>query len=151
MSAPPDLLNGTGIDLDEQPPRRADWVAAVSALLRKEHAAMVVGSPMPHRRGVSLRITFVSPRHRDDVPAAQQALQTAANDLVRRMRQFEEDTTLADFERAEKAYRDGVTGMQRALEAARSAKTGVDLVVAVEKAVAAGRLLASVFFPGMLP
>jgi hypothetical protein len=94
---------------------------------------------------------FGTPIAREDAPAAVEAMEQIANDFVRRMREFEEDTTLADFERTEKAYREGVTTLQRALTVMAGAKSAAEFTAAATTLLSAAKAIASTVLPGMLP
>lgn len=147
----PERQAGCAIELHEPPPQRSDWLAPLGALLRRECAGAVVQNAFPHRRGIQLRVVFGTPIGRDEAPAAAEAMERIANDFVRRMREFEEDTALADFERTEKAYREGVTGMQRALAVMSGAKTAAEFTSAATTLLTAAKAVASTLLPGMLP
>lgn len=146
-----DMQAGCAIELREPPPQHTDWRVPLSALLRRECDGAEVRHASPHRQGIQLRVTFGTPIAPDDVPAAVEAMERIANDFVRRMREYEEDTALADFERTEKAYREGVTTLQRALSVMSGAKTAAEFTAATTTLVAAARAVAGTLLPGMLP
>lgn len=147
----PELQGGCAVELREPPPQRAEWLAPLGALLRRECDGAVVQNAIPHRRGIQLRVMFGTPIAREDAPAAVEAMERIANDFVRRMREFEEDTALADFERTEKAYREGVTTLQRALTVMTGAKSAAEFTAAATTLLAAAKAVASTLLPGMLP
>jgi hypothetical protein len=147
----PELQAGCALELREPPPQRAEWLAPLGALLRRECDGAVVRNASPHRHGLQLRVMFGTPIAREDAPAAVEAMEQIANDFVRRMREFEEDTTLADFERTEKAYREGVTTLQRALTVMAGAKSAAEFTAAATTLLSAAKAIASTVLPGMLP
>lgn len=147
----PELQAGCAVEVQQAPPQRAEWLAPLRAMVRRECGGAVVQHAFTHRRGIQLRVVFGTPIPREDVPATVETMERIANDFVRRMREFEEDTALADFERTERAYRDGVTGLQRALNVMAGAKSAAEFTSAATTLLSAAKLLASALLPGMLP
>ncbi len=124
------------LHIHEPLPKRADWESALAARLRVEHHVAFIRTPYTGKGATQIRITFRDAVPASDVPARVAAMEAAATALIRSMREFEEDTALANFERAETEYREGQTLMKRALAGLQAAKT-------INEAIEAGKALAA--------
>ena len=121
------------LHIHEPLPKRADWESAHAARLRVEHDVAFIRTPHTGKGATQIRITFRDAVPASDVPSRVAAMEAAATALIRSMRELEEDTALADFEKAERAYRDGVSNVQQALAALDQAKSMAERIEGVKK------------------
>lgn len=133
--------------VEEPRPKHLDWPSALSATLRQEFDGASVEGIFPIRRGVQVRVAFGQPLAQDQVAPMVTAMASKATDLARRMRHLEEDTVLEEFERMERAFREGLTLLQQANSLVAGAKTAAELTVAATTLGQAVKFFAKAFLP----
>jgi hypothetical protein len=149
------MQTACALHIHESLPKRPDWESALAALLRQRHGVAFIHTPYTGKGATQIRITFREAIPSSHVPAKVDLMVAAATNLIRAMREFEEDTALADFQKAEKQYREGETVMKRALATLQGAKTLVEAIEAGKALATAAQSLAALRialnFPGFLP